>query len=199
MSFSTKFVRGVCVAVGLIGAACWSGLVLAQEAATVRVATYNTSLFRNESGEPASILLLFTPGAPREPYFETLAEAAAGRRLSRDEFARWDDRYGSNYPGERFADLDRNNNGSIARNEWNGDSAAFDRLDTNRNGRLSRDEFARWDDRDNRNVRFANLDRNNNGSIARSEWNGDRASFDRLDTNRDGQLSRDEFFRMSGF
>lgn len=32
--------------------------------------------FRNESGEPASMLLLFTPGAPREEYFETLADAA---------------------------------------------------------------------------------------------------------------------------
>jgi mannose-6-phosphate isomerase-like protein (cupin superfamily) len=29
--------------------------------------------FRNESGEPASMLILFTPGAPREDYFETLA------------------------------------------------------------------------------------------------------------------------------
>ena len=28
--------------------------------------------FRNTSGEPASMLLLFTPGAPREEYFETL-------------------------------------------------------------------------------------------------------------------------------
>lgn len=28
--------------------------------------------FRNESGEPAQMLLLFTPGAPREDYFETL-------------------------------------------------------------------------------------------------------------------------------
>jgi quercetin dioxygenase-like cupin family protein len=32
--------------------------------------------FRNESGEPASMLLLFTPGAPREDYFETLAGLA---------------------------------------------------------------------------------------------------------------------------
>jgi mannose-6-phosphate isomerase-like protein (cupin superfamily) len=30
--------------------------------------------FRNESGEPASMLLLFTPGAPREEYFEVLAK-----------------------------------------------------------------------------------------------------------------------------
>ena len=39
--------------------------------------------FRNESGEPASMLLLFTPGAPREDYVETIADAA--RRESMDE------------------------------------------------------------------------------------------------------------------
>jgi mannose-6-phosphate isomerase-like protein (cupin superfamily) len=41
--------------------------------------------FRNSSGAPASMLLLFTPGAPREEYFETLAEVAQGRELSEDE------------------------------------------------------------------------------------------------------------------
>src|SRR6476659_2256934 len=35
--------------------------------------------FSNESGEPASLLILFAPGAPREAYFEGLAELAAGR------------------------------------------------------------------------------------------------------------------------
>ncbi len=30
--------------------------------------------FRNESGAPVSMLMLFTPGAPREDYFEGLAE-----------------------------------------------------------------------------------------------------------------------------
>jgi mannose-6-phosphate isomerase-like protein (cupin superfamily) len=45
--------------------------------------------FRNESGAPASMLLLFTPGAPREGYFEALAEAAAsGRALTADDLAR---------------------------------------------------------------------------------------------------------------
>ena len=43
--------------------------------------------FRNVPGEPASMLLLFTPGAPREEYFETLAELAAGRELSEREAA----------------------------------------------------------------------------------------------------------------
>jgi mannose-6-phosphate isomerase-like protein (cupin superfamily) len=43
--------------------------------------------FRNESGEPASMLLLFAPGAPREDYFETLAEVAGGRTMTDAEWA----------------------------------------------------------------------------------------------------------------
>ncbi len=35
--------------------------------------------FRNESGEPVSLLILFVPGAPREAYFEGLVEIAEGR------------------------------------------------------------------------------------------------------------------------
>jgi mannose-6-phosphate isomerase-like protein (cupin superfamily) len=42
--------------------------------------------FRNESGEPAEMLILFTPGAPREDYFETLADAT--RREAMDDDAR---------------------------------------------------------------------------------------------------------------
>ncbi|MEY9844261.1 cupin domain-containing protein [Streptacidiphilus sp. MAP5-3] len=36
--------------------------------------------FRNESGEEASMLLMFSPGAPREEYFEMLVERAAQNR-----------------------------------------------------------------------------------------------------------------------
>jgi quercetin dioxygenase-like cupin family protein len=44
--------------------------------------------FRNESGEPASMLILFTPGAPREAYFEALAQVRAeGRTMSPEEEA----------------------------------------------------------------------------------------------------------------
>jgi mannose-6-phosphate isomerase-like protein (cupin superfamily) len=51
--------------------------------------------FRNESGAPASMLILFAPGAHRERYFEELAEiATSGRTLSDEEwtelFARHD-------------------------------------------------------------------------------------------------------------
>jgi mannose-6-phosphate isomerase-like protein (cupin superfamily) len=43
--------------------------------------------FRNESGASASMLLLFAPGAPREAYFEALAEmATSGRQLTEQEY-----------------------------------------------------------------------------------------------------------------
>lgn len=41
--------------------------------------------FRNESMEPAAMLILFTPGAPREEYFETLAQLAEGLVMSDEE------------------------------------------------------------------------------------------------------------------
>ncbi|MFI0445291.1 cupin domain-containing protein [Actinomadura sp. 6N118] len=43
--------------------------------------------FRNSDG-PATMLVLFAPGAPREAYFEELAEiVASGRQLSEEEWA----------------------------------------------------------------------------------------------------------------
>jgi mannose-6-phosphate isomerase-like protein (cupin superfamily) len=43
--------------------------------------------FNNDSGAPASMLVLFTPGAPREAYFEALAEiTASGRTLTDEEW-----------------------------------------------------------------------------------------------------------------
>ncbi|MFC5180413.1 cupin domain-containing protein [Actinomadura harenae] len=47
--------------------------------------------FRNADG-PATMLVLFAPGAPREPYFEELAEIVrTGRELSAEE---WTELYG---------------------------------------------------------------------------------------------------------
>jgi len=43
--------------------------------------------FRNESGEAASMLLHFAPGAPREGYFEGLAEFATSSRPSDEALA----------------------------------------------------------------------------------------------------------------
>ncbi|HET7496019.1 MAG TPA: cupin domain-containing protein [Candidatus Limnocylindrales bacterium] len=43
--------------------------------------------FRNDSGEPSSMLILFAPGAPREDYFETLARVSQGMTMTPDERA----------------------------------------------------------------------------------------------------------------
>jgi mannose-6-phosphate isomerase-like protein (cupin superfamily) len=44
--------------------------------------------FRNESGEPASMLLHFSPGAPREAYFENIVTIATASEEERAAFFR---------------------------------------------------------------------------------------------------------------
>jgi hypothetical protein len=53
--------------------------------------------FRNDSGEPASMLILFTPGAPREEYFEELAR---GRRFTPEEWTEFCLRHDTFWPQE---------------------------------------------------------------------------------------------------
>lgn len=56
--------------------------------------------FRNESGVRASMLMLFTPGAPREAYFEALAAiVASGDQPSADELAELQRRHDQYPPG----------------------------------------------------------------------------------------------------
>lgn len=50
--------------------------------------------FRNDNDAPASLLVLFAPGAAREGYFETVAEVGAGTRtMSEDAWAELFERY----------------------------------------------------------------------------------------------------------
>ena len=42
--------------------------------------------FRNESEEPASMLILFAPGAPREDYFERVSTAGQMSEQEKTEF-----------------------------------------------------------------------------------------------------------------
>lgn len=49
--------------------------------------------FRNESGAPASMLILFTPGAPREGYFEGVTRLASMSEDEKAEFFRAHDTF----------------------------------------------------------------------------------------------------------
>jgi len=103
----------------------------------------------------------------------------------------------------RFADLDRNHDGVIARREWRGSPNAFRIHDWNDDGVLSGDEVRvgatppedSLEARDYNmptNDRFSYLDVNNNGTIERNEWDGSLDTFYRLDRNDDGRITRIE-------
>lgn len=96
---------------------------------------------------------------------------------------------------DRFGDLDTNNDGRIARNEWHGSGAVFDALDANRDGVLTRAEAVGTETGPE--DEFRSVDVNGDGVISRNEWHWNQAAFDRLDTNRDGRLARQEWDNSS--
>ncbi|MBA2304400.1 MAG: hypothetical protein H0W08_17450 [Acidobacteria bacterium] len=97
---------------------------------------------------------------------------------------------------EGFDYLDRNRDGRLSRAEWFHDRGSFLRADRNRDNILSRAEFL--GDADpypsaQRQDRFEDLDANDNNRIERGEWTRGLQSFNALDTNGNGVLSRAEF------
>lgn len=90
---------------------------------------------------------------------------------------------------DRFDYLDINGNGYVDSNEWDAGRNAFDRLDTNNDGRLARAEF----NTANTGANFAAIDMNGDGRIRLDEWPWSHTAFDRQDANRDGVVSRTEY------
>jgi Ca2+-binding EF-hand superfamily protein len=109
----------------------------------------------------------------------------------------------------RFAEMDRNGDRVITRAEWRGSDQSFRVHDWDGDGILSGDEvrvgaaratteddfdpsgrpqFRNWTEEG-----FANLDRNRDGRISRAEWYYDREAFVRADRNGDNWLTRAEF------
>lgn len=113
----------------------------------------------------------------------------------------------------RFAEMDANRDGVIQRREWRGSAQSFRVHDWDGDGVLSREEvrigarraersgepgpfdfwereyeFTDWTDRG-----FTRLDVNRDGRVTRQEFPFDVAAFNRADHNRDGSLSHAEF------
>ena len=104
-----------------------------------------------------------------------------------------------------FRDLDADGNGRITAAEWSYDREDFRRADHNGDGILTQREFlgeaandgdrAAVDGGDAplvNDARFLDLDANRDDRVSRSEWRSDRVTFNRLDENRDGYLTRAE-------
>jgi Ca2+-binding EF-hand superfamily protein len=98
----------------------------------------------------------------------------------------------------KFRSWDRDGSGAISRSEYPGHPGNFRALDTDNDGQLTYEEFQHHagagapstgtiaDD-------FTAKDHDGNGMITRAEW-PDAFEFDRRDRNRDGLLSREEYF-----
>ena len=111
----------------------------------------------------------------------------------------------------RFQGMDRNNDGRITRDEWQGSQRSFDVHDWNNDGVLSGNEVltgaqrdSRWEDADHnpnwreRNLSwtrsaFSNLDHNRDNRITPNEWHYDLETFRRVDANRDNAINLNEF------
>jgi Ca2+-binding EF-hand superfamily protein len=95
---------------------------------------------------------------------------------------------------ERWKKLDQDNDGRISRSEWQRDDQAFDRMDADKDGFLTKEELqsAAREFRAKRRSRLWEMDADADGNISRSEWKGKEETFNRLDSNKDGLLSRDE-------
>jgi Ca2+-binding EF-hand superfamily protein len=100
--------------------------------------------------------------------------------------------------GVDFDDMDYNNDGVVARNEWQGGTREFNALDRNRDGRLNRYEVVGQQASLSNYNEFQNLDYNRDGRLSRAEWHWSNASFNNADTNRDGILTSAEFDRAGG-
>jgi len=111
----------------------------------------------------------------------------------------------------RFESMDRDHNGVITRNEWQGSARSFQVHDWNGDGQLSGAEVrigaqrnANWEEADHNpnsveqyvswtTSGFNNLDHNRDRKITRNEWHYDSETFHRVDRNGDGALDRTEF------
>jgi len=100
----------------------------------------------------------------------------------------------------RFQRLDQDRNGSIERSEWRGNNRAFNRLDLNQDDRISWQEYEYGRAVRSRRTgtdRFSTLDSDRNSRLESWEWPYNSLVFDHLDANRDRQISRAEFDKLT--
>lgn len=127
--------------------------------------------------------------------------------------------------GRRLRGMDGNGDGGVTRAEWRGGSASFPHHDRDGNGIIEGEELrtgrerqdARQQHRPDENdgparrdreqsgefrdwteERFQRMDDDRDGQLSWEEWDADRDVFSRVDEDRDGYLSRSEFLGLTG-
>jgi hypothetical protein len=99
----------------------------------------------------------------------------------------------------KFRAWDKDGNGTLSRGEYPGHPGNFRALDSDNDGALTFEEFQHRagsgapPSAGTLTEEFSAKDHDGNGTLSRAEW-PDAFEFDRRDRNRDGALTRDEYF-----
>jgi Ca2+-binding EF-hand superfamily protein len=156
-----------------------------------------------ETENPSALVDILVDSAEYQQFFSDDTVPGAKLRYCGAEGAT------SSAGGYRFRSMDRNGNGMIERNEWNGTARSFTVHDWNGDGTLSREEVrlggrragrlaaeedfdpvgpATWTIRN-----FRVLDRNRDDRVSSNEWFYAPEYFRRADRDRNGSLTLAEF------
>lgn len=91
-----------------------------------------------------------------------------------------------------FDTWDKDNDGKVQQNEWQGPRSLFDRLDLDRDAAVSRDEVARYRKRVTGDDFVQRFDLDGDGKVTPTEFGGPADAFRRADRNGDGVISKSD-------
>ncbi len=101
-----------------------------------------------------------------------------------------------NRGAERFKAMDKDEDGKISKEEFEGPAPLFGRLDADNDGFITREEGARFALANRPEAagmdRFKAMDKDGDGKVSKEEFPGRAPLFDRLDTNKDGFIQPGE-------
>jgi Ca2+-binding EF-hand superfamily protein len=89
-----------------------------------------------------------------------------------------------------FDEWDKNKDGRIEQNEWQGNKALFERIDLDRDAAITREEVQRYKKRVEGDDFVDRFDLNGDGRVTLEEFGGPPEAFRRADKNGDGVVTR---------